>query len=60
MGQVVTVNYFKHNPEKSFALCPTTKGTYPVHLLDDDQSHIQVESAQVHDGMYCDHFFDCN
>ena len=59
MGQVVTVNYFKHNPEKSFALHPTMKGTYPVHLLDDDQSCIEVESAQVHNGMYHDHFFDC-
>ena len=59
MGQVVTVNYFKHNPEKSFTLRPMMKGTYPVHLLDDDQSHIEVESAQVHDGMYHDHFFDC-
>ena len=28
-------------------------------ILDDDQSRIEVESAQVHDGMYFDHFFDC-
>ena len=59
MGQVVAVNYFKHNPEKIFTLCPMMKGTYPVYLLDDDQSRIEVESAQVHNGMYCDHFFDC-
>ena len=37
MGQVVTINYFKHNPVKTFALHPTMKGTYPVHLLDEDQ-----------------------
>ena len=37
MGQVVTINYFKHNLVKTFALHPTMKGTYPVHLLDEDQ-----------------------
>ena len=59
MGQAVTVNYFKHNPEKSFTLHPMMKGTYPVHLHEDDQSHTEVESAQVHGGMFCDHYFDC-
>ena len=36
IGNVVLLNYFKHNPNKSFALTMTTRGTYPVHLLDSD------------------------
>ena len=57
MGQVVTINYFKHNPVKTFALHPTMKGTYPVHLLDEDQVRLSNESEDIHNGMYRDHFF---
>ena len=38
MGQVVTLNYFKHKPNKNFALQPTLKGVYPVHVLEDDRA----------------------
>ena len=35
MGHVVTLNYFKYNPNKNFALQPTMK-VYPVHVLEED------------------------
>ena len=58
MGQVVTLNYFKHKPNKNFALQPTLKGVYPVHVLEDDHARLDNESSAHHDGMYRDHFFD--
>ena len=36
MGQVVTLNYFKHKPYKSFCLKPTLKAVYPVHVLNEE------------------------
>ena len=58
MGQVVTLNYLKHIPDKGFELCTTMKGTYLVHLLDDDRDHINQENVSDHKGLYRDHFFD--
>ena len=58
MGQVVTLNYLKHKPDKGFDLCATMKGTYPVHLLDDDWHRINHENFSDHKGLYRDHFFD--
>lgn len=57
MGQVVTLNYLKHKPDKGFDLCATMKGTYLVHLLDNDRDHINHENFSYHEGLYRDHFF---
>lgn len=57
LGRVVSVNYYKHKPDKSYVLLPTTKGTYPVHLLEHDKQ--QVESAEKPENQYYkDHHFD--
>ena len=58
MGNVITLNYFKHKPNKNFVLTTTTKGTYPVHLLDERQ--LNIETPNDHEGLYWDHFFDCS
>ena len=58
MGQVVTLNYLKNKLDKGFDLCATMKGTYPVHLLDDDRKCINDENYCSHEGFYRDHFFD--
>ena len=54
MGQVVALNYFKHKPDKNFTLMTTTKGTYPVHILESEGSRIENESETVHSGYYHD------
>ena len=58
MGQVETLNYFKHKPNKNFTLQPTLKGVYTVHVLEDDCARFDNESSDQHDGMYRDHFFN--
>ena len=58
MGQVVTLNYLKHKLDEGFDLCATMKGTYPVHLLDDDRDHINQENVSDHKSLYRDHYFD--
>ena len=60
MGNIVTLNYFKHKPNKSFVLTTTMKGTYPIHLLDNDRERLDTETADNHGGWYHDHFFDCS
>ena len=52
-GRVVTLNYFKHLPEKKWFLTMTHKGTYPEHLAD-----IHREEILDQEGFYCNHFFD--
>ena len=52
MGQVVALNYFKHKPDKNFTLT-TTKGKYPVHILESEGMRIEKESENVHSGYYC-------
>ena len=34
LGRVVAINYVKHKPSKTYFLLPTTRGTYPVHVLE--------------------------
>ena len=58
MGQVVALNYFKHKPNKNFALTTTTKGTYPVHILESGGMRIEKESENVHSSYYHDNFFN--
>ena len=52
-GRVVTLNYFKHMPEKTWFLTTTHKGTYPEHLAD-----FHTELLRNQDGYYTNHFFD--
>ena len=52
-GRVVTLNYFKHLPDKSWYLTATHKGTYPEHLAE----FLQEDMANQ-DGFYVNHFFD--
>ena len=52
------LNYFKYKPKKNFALQPTLKGVYPVHVLEDDCNRFKNESGDQHYGMYRDHSFD--
>ena len=59
IGNVVLLNYFKHNPNKSFTLTTTTRDTYPVHLLDSDQDRLDLETVNCHKGFFHDHFFNC-
>ena len=59
IGNVVLLNYFEYNPNKSFALTTTTRGTYPVHLLDSDQDRLGLETVTCHKGFFHDNFFDC-
>ena len=52
-GRVVTLNYFKHMPEKTWFLTTTHKGTYPEHLAE-----IHNDLLNNQDGYYTNHFFD--
>ena len=60
MGNVITLNYFKHKLNKNFVLTTTTKGTYPVHLLHEERQQPNMETPNDHEGWYQDHFFDCS
>ena len=57
MGKVVTLNYLKHKPKKTYALNPTTKGTYPVHIMEhhDSDTKLGIDGSGR---IYKDHFFD--
>ena len=57
MGKVVTLNYLKHKPEKTYALNPTTKGTYPVHIMEQHDSDTEL-GIDGSGRIYKDHFFD--
>ena len=52
-GRVVTLNYYKHLPEKNWFLTATHKGTYPKHLAEYNEMDIKEQ-----DGHYVNHFFD--
>ena len=52
-GRVVTLNYYKHKPEKSWYLTATHKGTYPEHLAE-----YTCKLLLEQDGFYVNHFFD--
>ena len=52
-GRVVTLNYYKHLPEKNWFLTATHKGTYPEHLAE-----CHTEDMENQDGFYVNHFFD--
>ena len=52
-GCVVTLNYYKHKPEKSWYLTATHKGTYPEHLVE-----YNCKLLLEQDGFYVNHFFD--
>ena len=52
-GCVVTLNYFKHLPDKTWYLTATHKGTYPEHLAE-----VFREQMLDQDGFYTNHFFD--
>lgn len=54
MGHVVALNYFKHKPNKNFSLMATTKGTYPVHVLEEDTEMSEIS----HGGFYHNSKFD--
>lgn len=56
IGRVVTLNYFKHKPEKHFHLTTTTRGTYPVHHLESDSQHL--EEHQLENLEFKNNFFD--
>ena len=55
LGKVVTLNYFKHKPDKSYSLQTTLKGSYPVHILDINDEDTSIESQSY---IYKNHFFD--
>ena len=57
MVKVVTLNYLKHKTDKSYALNPTTKGTYPVHILQQEDTDTDLGS-DGNDSIYKNHFFD--
>ena len=52
-GRVVTLNYYKHLPEKTWYLTAMHKGTYPKHLAE-----IHTQDIIQQDGFYVNHFFD--
>ena len=52
-GCIVTLNYYKHLPEKNWFLTMTHKGTYPEHLAE-----CHTEDMENQDGFYINHFFD--
>ena len=52
-GRVVTLNYYKHLPEKNWFLTAMHKGTYPEHLAE-----CHTEDLNNQDGFYVNHFFD--
>ena len=52
-GRVVTLNYYKHLPEKNWFLTAMHKGTYPEHLAEYNEMDIKEQ-----DGHYVNHFFD--
>ena len=58
MGRVVTLNYFKHKPEKHFHLTTTTHGTYPVHHLEADAQDLQTQTSENVDTIFRNNFFD--
>ena len=58
MGRVVTLNYFKHKPEKHFYLTTTTHGTYPVHHLEADAQDLQMQTSENVDTVFRNNFFD--
>ena len=57
MGRVITLNYFKHKPEKHFHLT-TTYGTYPVHHLEADAQYLQTQTSENVDTVFRNNFFD--
>lgn len=52
LGKSVLLNYFKHKPDKGYELQPSTKGTYPIHLMDFDANN------PYGNGFYRNHLFD--
>ena len=58
MGRVVTLNYFKHKPEKHFHLTTTTHGTYPVHHLESDAQDLVRHKSQNLECAFKNNFFD--
>ena len=58
MGRVVTLNYFKHKPEKHFHLTTTMHGTYPVHHLEADAQDLQTQTSENVDTVFRNNFFD--
>ena len=51
-GRVVTLNYYKHLPDKNWFLTAMHKGTYPEHLAEYNAMDIKEQ-----DGHYVNHFF---
>ena len=58
MGRVVPFNYFKHNPNKNYAITMTMKGTFPVQLAEFHKTELQEDTEENHTGFYCNHFLD--
>ena len=54
VGKVVQLNYYKHKANKSYSLQPTAKGTYPVHVFDQE---LTLETGDTQH-IYKNHFFD--
>ena len=55
LGKVTTLNYFKHKPNKPFALKTSMKGTYPVHPFDYDSG---TERDDTSIPLYKNHYFN--
>ena len=55
-GRVVTLNYYKHLPEKNWFLTTTHKGTYPAHLAEHNEK--EYDDGGDGDNFYKNHFFD--
>ena len=58
MGHVVALNYFKHKSDKSFSLTTIMKGTYPVHLLEEQNDTFDNETESCHSTFYWNSKFD--
>ena len=54
VGKVVQLNYYKHKANKPYSLQPTSKGTYPVHVFDEEVTSEICNTQHV----YKNHFFD--
>ena len=54
VGKVVQLNYYKHKANKSYSLQPTAKGTYPVHVFDQELTSETGNTQHI----YKNHFFD--
>ena len=58
ISKAVLINHYKHKPNKSYALCTSTRGTYPVHLSINSLECLILQDDGVQRSCFKNHFFD--